>query len=280
MGNATAQLTAEERRGLAELSAPRPRPFRWQERPALVAACSVLLFLAGWEILGRRANPLFLSYPTAILRASLQVVASGELTAAALGSLWALAVGLGSALAVGTVLGLLMGRYRLVEYLLDPYVYALDATPRVALIPLLLLWFGLGAPAKIAIVFLSGLFPALMNTFSGVRTVSASLVDIGRAYGAREGQIFAKIIIPAALPFIMAGVRLAVGRALIGIITAEMFTAVTGLGALLIRYSSAFATDKLFVLIILLALLGVALSGAAGALQRRLAPWKETERAL
>ena len=174
----------------------------------------------------------------------------------------------------------LTGRYRLAEYLLDPYVYALDATPRVALIPLLLLWFGLGAPAKIAIVFLSGLFPVLMNTFSGVRTVSASLVDIGRVYGAGEAKIFTKIIVPAALPFIMAGVRLAVGRALIGIITAEMFTAVTGMGALLIRYSSAFATDKFFVPVIFLALLGVILSRAVELLQRRLAPWKETEGAL
>jgi ABC-type nitrate/sulfonate/bicarbonate transport system permease component len=145
---------------------------------------------------------------------------------------------------------------------------------------LLLLWFGLGAPAKIAIVFLSGLFPVLMNTFSGVRTVSASLVDIGRVYGAGEAKIFTKIIVPAALPFIMAGVRLAVGRALIGIITAEMFTAVTGMGALLIRYSSALATDKFFVPVIFLALLGVVLSRTVELLQRRLAPWKETERAL
>jgi NitT/TauT family transport system permease protein len=190
------------------------------------------------------------------------------------------AVGLSAALVLGIVLGLLMGRYRLAEYILDPFVYAFDATPRVALIPLLLLWFGLGTSSKIAIVFLSGLFPVLMNTFSGVRTVSGHLVDIGRAYGAREGKIFTKIILPAALPFIMAGIRLAVGRALIGIITAEMFTAVSGIGALLIRYSSALATDKFFVPVILLALLGVILSSAVERLQKRLAPWKETERAL
>ena len=150
----------------------------------------------------------------------------------------------------------------------------------MALIPLLLLWFGLGTSSKIAIVFLSGLFPVLMNTFSGVRTVSSGLVEVGRAYGARERELFSKIILPAALPFIMAGVRLAIGRALIGIITAEMFTAVTGLGALLIRYSSALATDKFFVPVIFLSLLGVILSSAVGKLQKRLAPWKETERAL
>lgn len=265
---------------LAELKLSRDRVFRLEDHLRLVKVGSVILVLALWEVLGRQANPLFFSYPTAIARAFWLVLLSGELIKASLGSLGAFAIGLAGALFLGILLGLLMGRYRFVEYLLDSYVYALDATPRVALIPLILLWFGLGVYAKIAIVFLSGLLPILMNTFSGVRTVSAGLVDIGRAYGAQEGKIFTKIIMPAALPFIMAGVRLAVGRALIGIITAEMFTAVTGLGALLIRYSSAFATDKLFVPIILLALLGVALTGATGTLQRRLAPWKESERAL
>ena len=139
--------------------------------------------------------------------------------------------------------------YRLAEYLLDPFVHALDAAASRSDSSAAAL-FGLGTSSKIAIVFLSGLFPVLMNTFSGVRTVSANLVDVGRAYGAREGKIFSKIMLPAALPFVMAGIRLAVGRALIGIITAEMFTAVTGLGALLIRYSSALATDEFFVPVI------------------------------
>lgn len=272
-------LNTLEQQALAEIHLSQERPFCLANHLGSLRVASVILFLIAWEILGRRVNPLFLSYPGAIANAGVQLLISGEFQRQALGSLQVYAIGLAGALILGIFLGLLMGRYRLAEYLLDPYVYALDATPRVALIPLLLLWFGLGAPAKIAIVFLSGLFPVLMNTFSGVRSVSAGLVDIGRAYGAGEGKIFTKIIVPAALPFIMAGVRLAVGRALIGIITAEMFTAVTGLGALLIRYSSAFATDKFFVPVIFLAVLGVILSAAVEALQKRLAPWKETERA-
>jgi NitT/TauT family transport system permease protein len=273
-------LNALEQQALVEINPSQAKPFRLTDYLRLVRAASVVLFVILWEYFGRQVNPLFLSYPSAIVKACVQLLIAGEFQRQAIRSLEVYAVGLGAALVLGILLGLLMGRYRLVEYLLDPYVYALDATPRVALIPLLLLWFGLGAPAKIAVVFLSGIFPVLMNTFSGVRTVSGGLVDIGRAYGAGEGKIFTKIIVPAALPFIMAGVRLAVGRALIGIITAEMFTAVTGMGALLIRYSSAFATDKFFVPVIFLALLGVILSGAVEALQRRLAPWKETERAL
>src|SRR5262249_6419717 len=119
-----------------------------------------------------------------------------------------------------------------------------------------------------------------MNTFSGVRSVSANLVDIGRAYGAGEGKIFTKIMLPAALPFVMAGIRLAVGRALIGIITAEMFTAGDRLGGRFCCFSRPMGTDKFFVPVIFLALLGVILSSGVEKLQKRLAPWKETERAL
>jgi NitT/TauT family transport system permease protein len=273
-------LNTLEQQALAELDLPLTRRFRLVDHLGVVRAASVVVVIALWEIFGRQINPLFLSYPSAIGRAFLQIVVTGEFQRSALGSLHVFAVGLSAALVLGIAIGLLMGRYRLAEYLLDPYVYAFDATPRVALIPLLLLWFGLGNSSKIAVVFLSGLFPVLMNTFSGVRTVSAQLVEVGRAYGAGEGKLFTKVILPAALPFIMAGIRLAVGRALIGIITAEMFTAVTGMGALLVRYSSALATDKFFVPVILLALLGVILSNIIEKLQKRLAPWKETERAL
>jgi ABC-type nitrate/sulfonate/bicarbonate transport system permease component len=273
-------LNALEQQALRDLDLARARTFRLTDHLGLIRGSSVVAVILLWEFFGRDVNPLFLSYPSAIARATVQLLAAGEFQRQALGSLQVYAVGLSAALALGIFLGLLMGRYRLAEYLLDPYVYALDATPRVALIPLLLLWFGLGASARIAVVFLSGIFPVLMNTFSGVRTVSADLVEVGRAYGAREGKIFTKIIIPASLPFIMAGIRLAVGRALIGIITAEMFAAVTGLGALLIRYSSALATDKFFVPVIFLSLLGVVLSRAVEALERKMAPWKKTERAL
>ncbi len=273
-------VNAIEQQALAELALTREQPFRLADHLGAVRAASVLVVVLLWEVFGRQVNPLFLSYPSAIVAALLQLLKTGELQRQALGSLHVFAVGLSGALVLGILIGLLMGRYRLAEYLLDPYVYALDATPRVALIPLLLLWFGLGTSSKVAIVFLSGLFPVLMNTFSGVRTVSAQLVDIGRAYGAGEGKIFSKIILPASLPFIMAGIRLAVGRALIGIITAEMFTAVTGMGALLVRYSSALATDKFFVPVIFLALLGVGLSSGVEKLQKHLAPWKETERGL
>jgi NitT/TauT family transport system permease protein len=158
-------------------------------------------------------------------------------------------------------------------------VSALYSTPNVALIPLLILWFGLGMLSKIVIVFLAAFFPIIVNTYGGVRNVSRGLVEIAQAEGASEAQIFSKIIVPASLPFIMTGIRLAVGRAVVGMVVAEMFTAMSGLGGAIVYYGSAFATDKLFVVIILLALLGVSLTEAVKWLEVRLAPWKETERA-
>ncbi|MBI3075968.1 MAG: ABC transporter permease subunit [Deltaproteobacteria bacterium] len=174
------QTTLDDQQALAELNLSRVRPFQLREYPGLIRLCSILLFLAIWEYYGRGVDPIFLSYPTAIARAAVQVTASGELGQQFLLSMKAFVIGFGSAIVLGIGVGLLMGRYRLAQYLLDPYMYAMDATPRVALIPLLLLWFGLGIWSKVAIVFLSGLFPILINTFSGVKTVSGSL---GRSSG-------------------------------------------------------------------------------------------------
>jgi ABC-type nitrate/sulfonate/bicarbonate transport system permease component len=194
-------------------------------------------------------------------------------------SILGLAIGLAAAIGLGTLLGLLMGRYRLVDQLLDVQINALYATPNVALIPLLILWFGLGLLSKVVIIFLAGFFPIIVNTYSGVRNVSRGLVEVALAEGASEAQIFTKIVIPAALPFITTGVRLAMGRAVVGMVVAELFTAVSGLGGAIITYGNAFKTDKLFVIIILLALLGLFLTESVRHLERWLAPWKETERA-
>ncbi|MBI2371612.1 MAG: ABC transporter permease [Deltaproteobacteria bacterium] len=172
-----------------------------------------------------------------------------------------------------------MGRYRIPEYFFDPHLNALYATPQVALTPLLIMWFGLGLEIKVVLIFLFAFFPILINTMSGVKNVSGSMVEIGRAYRASERQILYKIIIPAALPFIMAGVRLAVGRAVVGMVVAELFSAITGLGAMLTLYGNLFETAKMFVPIIVLSLLGLGFNLAVQALERVLAPWKETERA-
>jgi ABC-type nitrate/sulfonate/bicarbonate transport system permease component len=270
---------------MTPLSPPDPaaplalRTRAWLQGGGVLRVASVATTLLVWEVYGRGVDPIFLSYPTAIAAALPAMLASGELLRAASASLQGLVLGFSLAILAGVLVGLLMGRYRTVDRLLDVQVSALYATPNVALIPLIMLWFGLGMTAKIVIIFLSAFFPIVVNTYSGVRNVGRNLVEIGLAEAASERQIVAKIIIPAALPFIMTGIRLAVGRAVVGMVVAEMFTAVSGLGGAIVTYGNAFATSKLFVVIILLALLGVGLSELVRALERRFAAWKETERA-
>jgi NitT/TauT family transport system permease protein len=257
------------------------REWRWSiyDHPNLIRAASVLAFLAAWEFYGRRTDPLLFTYPTAIASAFVTLVRTGELVRQLLVSLEALAAGFALSLILGVVLGLAIGRSRVAEAFVEPHVNALYATPQVALTPLLMMWLGLGFSVKVAVVFLFAFFPVLINTASGAKNVSAAMIEVGRAYLASRRQILLKVVLPAALPFIMAGVRIAVGRALVGMIVAELFTAITGLGAILSLYGNLFETAKMFVVIIVLAVLGIVLIHAAQMLERKMARWKETERA-
>jgi NitT/TauT family transport system permease protein len=244
-----------------------------------IQVISVLATLGIWEWYGRGVDPIFLSYPTAIIAAFPPMILSGELPTAFFTSLHSLFFGFTAAVVIGTLLGLLMGRYRFVDALLKIQVVSLYSTPNVALIPLLILWFGLGIKSKIVIVFLSAVFPIIVNTYSGVRNVGRGLVEVVLVEGANERQVFSKVIIPASIPFVMAGIRLSVGRAVVGMVVAEMFTAVGGLGGAIIIYGNSYKMDKLFVVIIVLATLGVTLTEVVRLLEKRIAQWKETERA-
>jgi ABC-type nitrate/sulfonate/bicarbonate transport system permease component len=245
----------------------------------IVSLISIAVTLAIWEWYGRGVDPIFFSYPTAIVEAVPVLVARGELQAALLTSLSELMVGFVAATVAGILLGLLMGRYRLLDSILSIQINALYSTPNVALIPLLILWFWLWFKAKVAIIFLAAFFPIIVNTYSGVRNVSGLFVEVVRAEGANEPQIFTRVVIPASFPFIMTGIRLAVGRGIVGMVVAEMFTATDGLGGAIISYGNAYATDKLFVIIAVLALFGVTLTEAVKYMESHFAQWKMTERA-
>ncbi len=265
---------------IQELGLRRERHWSLYDHPNLIRAASVLTFLVIWEFYGRRTDPLLFTYPTAIAEAFWQLLRSGELIRQLLVSLDALGAGFGLSLVLGVSLGLAIGRSRLAEALFEPHINALYATPQVALTPLLMMWLGLGFTVKVSVVFLFAFFPVLINTASGAANVSASMIEVGQAYLASRRQIMFKVVLPAALPFIMAGVRIAVGRAVVGMIIAELFTAITGLGAMLSLYGNIFETAKMFVVIIVLAVLGVTLIHTAQMLERKMARWKETERAL
>ena len=265
---------------IAELGLRRDRAWSLYDHPNVIRALSVAMFLSLWEVYGRRTDPILFTYPSAIVGAFVQLVKSGELIRQTVVSLSALAAGFGAALALGVILGLVMGRSRVAEAIFEPHVNSLYAMPQVALTPLLMMWLGLGFGVKVAVVFLFAFFPILINTASGAKNVSASLVEVGRAYLASPSQITVNIVLPAALPFIMAGIRIAIGRAVVGMIVAELFTAITGLGAMLSLYGNIFETAKMFVVIIVLAVLGFGLIQGAQRLETKMARWKETERAL
>jgi NitT/TauT family transport system permease protein len=240
----------------------------------IVRLVSILVVVGGWEIFGRQINPLFMSYPSAIAKAAVGLAVSGELFTALRSSLRTLLVGFVLASAIGTALGLLIGRYRIVDAATDWLVNALYATPLVAIIPLVTLWLGLGDAAKLFIVAILAVFPVLINTAAGVRNVPSMLIDVGAAFAANERQVFLKIVLPAALPYMMTGLRLGIGRAIIGMVVAEFFTAITGLGAMIVKYGNQYDTASMFVPILLLMLLGITLTSLVRRAESAFAPWR------
>jgi ABC-type nitrate/sulfonate/bicarbonate transport system permease component len=252
-------------------------PARARSRVWIVRLLSIIVVLSAWEVLGRQVNPLFMSYPTAIARAGVALVQDGELVAAIKSSMTTLLLGFATASVIGIVCGLLIGRYRYVDAATDWIVNALYATPLIAVIPLVILWFGLGDSAKLFIVTVLAVFPVLINTASGVRNVPRALIDVGAAFAANEWEVFMKIILPAVLPYIMTGLRLGIGRAIIGMVAAEFFTAITGLGALIVKYGNQYDTASMFVPILVLMLLGVTLTTLVRRAEEMFAPWRSHE---
>jgi len=238
---------------------------------------SIVVVVGGWEIVGRRVSPVFLSYPSAIVKAAFAMTRSGELLSALATSLQTLVIGFVGASAIGIALGLLIGRYKIVDAATDWLINALYAMPMVAIIPLVILWFGLGEAAKLFIVGITSVFPVLINTAAGVRNVSRALIDVSTAFAANERQVFTKIILPAAVPYMMTGLRLGIGRAIIGMVVAEFFTAITGLGAVIVKYGNQYDTASMFVPILVLMLLGVVLTQGVRRLEEVFAPWRDVD---
>jgi len=239
-----------------------------------VRMVSLAAVLSLWEFYGRRVNPILFTYPSAVARAFVELVASGELWSYMQQSLVVLAYASFFSVVVGVVLGVAMGRFAIFEWAADIYINALYSMPMVAVVPLIVLWFGFKIPAKVIIVFAFMVFPVLLNTFEGVKNVDRNLQEVARSFCSSEAQLWRHLIIPSAIPFIVAGVRLAIGRGLVGMIVAEFYTSVTGLGYMIVRYANALETDKLFVPIVVVMLLGVGLMGLAKWVEGRIAPWR------
>jgi NitT/TauT family transport system permease protein len=239
-----------------------------------ITSASLVVALALWEWLGRDINPVFGSYPSAIAVAFWELARSGQLATALAQSLQPFAAGFGLAILIGVPLGLVIGRFRLLEAAFGIYITAGYALPLIALVPLLMLWLGLGFAVKAAVVLLMSIFPICINTWLGVRAVPKSLIDVGKSLVASNATILRRIVLPATLPYIMAGIRLAVGRAVVAMIVAEFFTAISGLGAIIINSANNFDTAKMFVPVIILMVLASLLTWLIGAIERRVAPWQ------
>lgn len=235
---------------------------------------SILSLALLWEISGRALESSLIPPLTQIGAAWWKLLASGKLLSNLAMSLVTLAAGFFLAVLVGIIVGVLMGRFRAVEHFLDLYVNSLMSAPATAFVPVLILWFGLGVESRIAVVFLFAVFVVIVNTMTGVKQVDSVFVEMARSFGAKEKEIFFKVVLPAAMPAIMAGVRLGMGRAVKGMVTAEMLLTLTGIGAMIMQYGSAFATDSLFAVILTVLLIAMVATQLVQWLDRRLTGWK------
>src|SRR6186997_540845 len=240
----------------------------------VITVGSLVVLLGAWEIFGRDVNPVFGSYPSAIAEAAWELARSGKLWAALLDSLRPFFLGYLLAIVIGVPVGLITGRFRTVEAAIGIYITAGYAMPLVALVPLLILWLGLGFAVKVAVIFLMSLFPICINTWLGVTAVPKTLIEVGKSFVAPDTVILRRIILPATLPYIMAGIRLAVGRAVVGMVIAEFFTTISGLGAVIINSANNFDTATMFVPIIILMMMAIGLNWLIGFVERWVAPWQ------
>lgn len=260
---------------------PKRRPRGWfgRNERLLYALGGVIAFLAFWEMGGRLGfiNQLFFSRPSAILAAGVAEVQlprfweDFRVSAVEFGAGYLLAV------VMAVPLGLLAGWYRRLQYLLDPWLNFLNSLPRVALLPILIIWFGLGVESKIAVVWLGAFFSIIIPTIQGVKTVDRRFLDVAASFGAPRRLLFASVVAPATVPFMVTGLRLGVGRALIGVVVGELFAATSGLGVMLARASDALQTDRLLFGVLIFTLAGVLGVEAVRRIERHFQRWRPTQ---
>ena len=246
----------------------------------LLGLVAVVAFMFFWEfsVVWGWANPLFTSAPTRIIKAGAAMVRDGSIWNDLAVSGLEFALGYGLAVVVGVPLGILMGWYRRFNALLEPFVNALYATPRIALMPLIIIWFGVDMTSKVAIIFLSTVFPILVNTMTGVRTIDRDFIKVARSFGATDGQLFLTVALPSSVPNLLTGLRLGLGHALIGIVVGEMYGASAGIGYMMQMAGATFQTDRVMVGIIIIAAAGMALTQVLKMIENRFEMWRVDHR--
>jgi NitT/TauT family transport system permease protein len=251
--------------------------FYLNQEKKILGTTAVVIFLAIWELTGNTLqliNPMFMSAPSLIFKAAVQLFGSGEiwndLYVSGIEFFWGYALSVVFAIPFGIAIGW----YKRFSYVCDPFVNAMNATPRVALLPLVIIWLGIGILSKVGIIFLGAVFPLLINTRDGVKTTPANLLTAARSFGASEWQIFKSVVLPSTVPFILTGLRLAVGRALIGVMVGELYAATAGIGFMITVAGATFQTDKVFVGVLIFAISGMVLTDVIDRIERRFDKWR------
>ncbi|MBI2959064.1 MAG: ABC transporter permease [Betaproteobacteria bacterium] len=276
MSEKTAELGLDPVGGKADSRAKRRWRLYAEHENAILGILGVAAFLAVWEWAGTTLENgrLFFSSPSLVAAAFARMMASGEIWNDIWVSFQEFAIGYAASIVVAIPLGIGMGWYRRLNALLEPLVSAFYATPRVALVPLIIIWFGIGIYSKIAVVFLGAFFQILITTIAGVRNLDESLIKAARSFGANDRQIFLTVALPGSVPFILTGLKLAVGRALIGVVVGEMVAAEAGVGYMMTRAGATFDTSAVMVGVLIIAAFGVVSMEALERLERRFQAWR------
>lgn len=249
----------------------------WQKSyPNWVSIVSILCLLAIWELICQSGivSSLFLPAPTAIISALLQMIADGEIGVSLAASLYRILAGFFIGSLVGLVVGLVTGTSALMDKIGTPIVNAIYPIPKIALLPLFILWLGIGELSKVTIIALGVFFPVAMNTYSGVKNVDTLLLKVAASFNASWWMTMKSVVLPNALPMIFAGLRLAAGTSLLLLVAAEMIAAQVGIGALILHYGDLMITDRLMAGVIVLSLLGLVFNLILQFLERKAIPWK------
>jgi ABC-type nitrate/sulfonate/bicarbonate transport system permease component len=260
---------------------------------AILGACAILLFLVFWEGLERgwwsdllkpligdaaerwRIKPIFISSPTLIVQAAYRMFfITGEIWRDLATSGLEFVLGIAIAIVIGIPLGLAAGWYRRLSYAVAPFLSGLNATPQVAFLPLIIIWVGTGFATKVLIIVLLAVLPIAISAQAAVRTTDARLIKVAQSFGAGEWLFFCSIILPSAVPFLLAGLRLAIGRAMIGIVVGEVYGSAGGVGMMISQAGSRFQTDRVFVGVLTIAAAGVLLVEVLRRIEQRVEVWR------
>ena len=251
--------------------------FYLNQEKKILGTLSVGIFLIIWELTGnvfQWINPMFMSSPSLIFKAAVEMFRSGEIYHDLYVSGIEFLGGYFLAAAVAIPFGILVGWYKRMSYVFDPFINAMNATPRVALLPLVIIWLGIGILSKVGIIFLGAVFSILINTRDGVKTTPLNLLNAARSFGASEWMVFKTVVVPSTVPFILTGLRLAVGRALVGVLVGELYAATAGIGFMITVAGATFQTDKVIVGVGIFALSGMIGMELLTKIERRFDRWR------